>query len=264
VSTCQQFREWAEAYALGALDASQRAALESHLATGCQDCRKAVEEARWVVSQLAHWAPETAPSVLLKGRLLQTVRAEAKAAETATQAQTGTPWWMWGAIAALLLFAVMTERATLQLRTELREAEHQAANYQKEIQDVEAKLELAKRENVILTDSASVKIKLAEAGPEQPRVDAIWHAKLGIVLTAENIPAPAGGRVFQLWLIPKDPNNKPVPSAVVRPDEDGRFTLLVANPPGDMAETRSLAITEEPAGGSLLPTSPVKWVGTTR
>jgi len=264
VSTCQQFREWVEPYALGALDAAERAALDSHLAAGCQDCAKAVEEARWVVSQLAHMAPEAAPSGMLKERLLQTVRAEAKAAESTAQAPTGTPWWMWGAIAALLFFAVMTERGTLQLRKELRQAEYQAASYQKEIQDVEAKLELAKRENVILTDSASVKIKLAEAGPEQPRVDAIWHAKLGIVLTAENIPAPAGGRVFQLWLIPKDPNGKPVPSGVVRPDEDGKFALLVANPPGDMAETSSLAITEEPAGGSLQPTSPVKWVGATR
>lgn len=236
--------------------------MDAHLATGCKECAKGVEDARWIVSQLAHLAPEAAPSGVLKGRLMQTVRAEARAVEV-TPAKSSAPLWMWGAIAALLVFAVVTERGTLQLRKELRTAELQAAEYQNAIRATEAKLDLARRENVILTDSASVKIKLAEAGPQQPRVDAIWHAKLGIVLTAENIPAPEGKRVLQLWLIPKDPNGKPVPLDVVRPDETGKFTLLVANPPGEMTATKALAITEEPEGGSLQPTTTPKWVGAT-
>ncbi|HXM90527.1 MAG TPA: hypothetical protein VN974_03210, partial [Candidatus Dormibacteraeota bacterium] len=67
-----------EAYALGALDPPERAAFEAHLATGCAECAKAVAEARWLVSQLAYLAPEAATSDLLKGRLMQTVRSEAK------------------------------------------------------------------------------------------------------------------------------------------------------------------------------------------
>jgi len=55
VSKCDQFRELIEAYALGALDAEERAGFEAHLASGCQNCAKAVEEARWLVSQLAIW-----------------------------------------------------------------------------------------------------------------------------------------------------------------------------------------------------------------
>ena len=53
-----QFRELIEAYALGALDEQERAALEAHRAAGCADCAKALEEARWLASQLA--APSTA------------------------------------------------------------------------------------------------------------------------------------------------------------------------------------------------------------
>jgi anti-sigma factor RsiW len=38
MKNCGQFRELFRAYALGALDAEQRAALEAHLAAGCKDC----------------------------------------------------------------------------------------------------------------------------------------------------------------------------------------------------------------------------------
>ena len=75
MKNCDQFREMFEGYALGSLDANERTALEAHLATGCKDCAKAVEGARWLVSQLAYLAPESAPSDMLKGRLLRTVRA---------------------------------------------------------------------------------------------------------------------------------------------------------------------------------------------
>jgi len=37
--------------------------------------------------------------------------------------------------------------------------------------------------------------------------------------------------------------------------------LVVPNPPEMMAETRALAITEEPRGGSPQPTTPVRWSG---
>ncbi|MGC1613544.1 MAG: zf-HC2 domain-containing protein, partial [Candidatus Acidiferrum sp.] len=110
MKNCDQFRELIEAYALGALDPEERAALEAHLATGCAECGKAVEEARWLVSQLAYAAPEAAPSHMLKGRLMQAVRAEAQAQpETKPHGMTAKrsiPFWMWGAVAALLVFSI--------------------------------------------------------------------------------------------------------------------------------------------------------------
>jgi anti-sigma factor RsiW len=53
VSTHDHFRELIEGYAIGSLDAAERAELEGHLAEGCADCVKVLEEARWLVSQLA-------------------------------------------------------------------------------------------------------------------------------------------------------------------------------------------------------------------
>ncbi len=50
MSSCDQFRELYEAYALGALDAAERLELEKHLATGCVECAQGIAEARWIVS----------------------------------------------------------------------------------------------------------------------------------------------------------------------------------------------------------------------
>jgi anti-sigma-K factor RskA len=77
----------------------------------------------------------------------------------------------------------------------------------------------------------------------------------------QNVPAPSGNRILQLWLIPKTPGGKPIPSLTLRPGAAGKFDLLVRNPPELMEQTKALAITEEPEGGSQAPTTPVRWVG---
>jgi anti-sigma-K factor RskA len=127
--------------------------------------------------------------------------------------------------------------------------------------DRERELAMARREAIILTDPASVKLSLAGTDPQLPKLEAVWHSQLGIVLTGQKVAAPSGTRVLQLWLIPKAAGGKPIPSLVVRPNADGKFDLLVAQPPELMAATKALAITEEPEGGSSQPTSAVKWVG---
>jgi hypothetical protein len=45
------------------------------------------------------------------------------------------------------------------------------------------------------------------------------------------------------------------------PDADGTLTAMIENPPEALSETQALAITEEPMGGSLQPTSAPMWVG---
>lgn len=260
MKNCNQFRELFEAYALGALDAPERATLEAHLATGCQDCARAVEEARWLVSQLAYLAPQAAPSDMLKGRLMQTVRAEAlRARKAPALVKPLIPFWMWAGVAALLVFSVYSAWNVAQLRKDIRDINERAALILQQRHDLQAQLEDARREAVILTDPASVKI----VDPQHPSMEAVWHSKLGIVLTGQKVAAPAGNRVFQLWLIPKASGAKPIPSLVVRPDAEGRFVLLVSNPPDAMEATQALAITEEPEGGSQAPTTAPSWVGST-
>lgn len=261
MTNCDPFREMYEAYALGALDAAERAGFEAHLATGCTNCAKAVEEARWLASQLAYLAPEAAPSDVLKGRLMKTVRAEAAAAKRPVLAKSALPVWLWAGVAALLLLTIYSEWNSVQLRKEIRETKERTAALLQQRGNLEAQLELAKREAMILTDPASVKVALAANKPQMPQLEAMWHSQMGIVLTGQRVPMPSGNRVLQLWLIPKAQGGKPMPSLTMRPDADGKLVMLVANPPEVMAQTKALAITEEPEGGSPQPTTTPMWVG---
>jgi hypothetical protein len=271
-----------EPYALGALDSPERAALQAHLATGCVECAKAVAEARWLVSQLAHLAPEASTSDMLKGQLMQTVRAEAKSKSSSPVATAiratpiGVPYWLSAGIAALLLLTLYFVWDTHRLKEELRAANEQnqrnqqmvasaqndSAVGQQKLAAMEEQIAKMHRENAILTDPASVKIMLAAHKIQAPQMVAMWHAKYGIVLTGQKVPMPSGSRVLQLWLIPKEPGSKPMPSMTVRPDANGNFVLLVSDPPADGGDTKALAITEEPAGGSAAPTTTPKWIGT--
>ncbi len=255
-----QFRELIEAYALGALDPQERASLEAHLASGCADCAKALDEARWLVSQLAYLAPEARPSDMLRGRLMQTVRAEARSAKT-VNSSSAVPFWMWGAVAALLLFTVYQTWETIQVKKTIEATNEQAQREIAKRQELEEKFAIAQREAIILTDPRSVKIPLGTENKEMPKLEAVWHAKLGIVVSGLNVPVPSGTRTLQLWLIPKAKDGKPIPSLTLRPDTDGKFVLLVANPPDALDATKALAITEEPNGGSQAPTTKPIWVG---
>jgi len=260
------FRELIEAYALGALDSEERAAVAAHLATGCAECTAALGEAQWLVSQLAYLAPEAVPSDMLRGRLMQTARAEsatakAQARSDSIASKSAIPVWMWGAVAAALLFALYNAHEA-RVTKDVIERMRASLEEQIQLQNESAKqLAIARREALILTDPKSIRIAMPAANKDLPVLRASWNPELGLVVTGQKVPEPSGNRTLQLWLIPKAPGAKPEPSLTLRPDADGKFELLVANPPDSTSRTKALAITEEPDGGSPQPTTTPIWVG---
>jgi anti-sigma-K factor RskA len=265
VNSHDQFRELIEAYAIGSLDPADRAALETHLAGGCAECAKALEEGRWLVSQLAYLAPNAQPSDILKGRLLQTVRAEA-AGSTAPQPsiqKIGTPWWLWAGLAALLLFSVYSAWNERQLRDAVANLQQQAKAQRVERQKLEQQLSAAKQqahEAMIWSDPKSVKIMLRPKNPKMEQLEAMWHPQMGLVVRGWKTPSPGAKRVLQLWLISKK-SGKPMAATTFWPDAHGTFSAIVENPPDTMSDTQALAVTEEPMGGSPQPTTAPMWVG---
>ena len=209
MNKCDQFRELIEAYALGALDAEEHIAFEAHLATGCQDCAKAVEEARWLVSQLGYLAPDARPSEMLKGRLMQTVRSETRMAKSSLKPKTSIPIWMWAGVAALLLLTLYSAWDARRLQRDIEAANQRAAAILQQRKELEAQLQLAKREARILTDPSSKKFMLPPKDTQMPLLEAMWHPELGLCVMGQKVPMPAKKRVFQLWLIPKTPGSKP-------------------------------------------------------
>ena len=272
MSSTDQFGELLQAYALGALDGPEREALEAHLAAGCPECAAELAEARWVVSQLAYAAPEAAPSDMLRGRLMQIVRAEAAQGRDAiaapAAAKSAVPFWMWAAVAALLLVSFYSFWNARQLQEQIRDVNERATVQLRSREKIEQELAAArqeaaqvKREADILADPSSVKIAMATTAADSGPLQANWNPRLGLVVSGSKIPQPGGSRVLQLWIIPKTAGAKPVPVQVERPNENGTFVMVVANPPEALTNAKALAVSEEPAGGSPQPTTTPKWVG---
>jgi len=261
VNKCDQFRELIEAYALRALDVEERVAFEAHLATGCKDCAKAVEEARWLVSQLGYLAPDAGPAEMLKGRLMQTVRSEARMTKSSLKPKTSIHFWMWAAVAALVLLTLYSAWDARRLQRDMQTANQRASAILQQRQELKAQLQLAKREAQILMDPNSKKIMLPPKDALMPRLEAMWHPELGLCVMGQKVPMPANKRVFQLWLIPKTTGSKPMPMQTLWPDADGKMVRVVENTPEPMWNTKAIAITEEPEGGSPQPTSEPMWLG---
>ncbi len=72
------------------------------------------------------------------------------------------------------------------------------------------------------------------------------HAELSV----EHLASPAPGRIYEVWL--ERPNAAPAPTAALfTVNRAGAADVAV---PGDLRGVRELLVTEEPAGGSRVPT----------
>ncbi len=73
-------------------------------------------------------------------------------------------------------------------------------------------------------------------------------------LVAENLPAPPGGKVYEVWLMPKG-SDVPEPTSVLfKPRGDGS---VEAKLPGSMSNVGQVLVTDEPANGTAKPTGDV-------
>jgi len=192
---------------------------------------------------------------------MQTERADAGVPQSSSQTRSGVPVWIWAGVAALVVFSFYSAWDVRRLQEESHAVNERAEAQRNEHEKLEQQLAVAKREALILTDPASVKIELATHHLVVPKLEAKWHPQLGLVIIGQRVPVPSGDRVLQLWLIPKATDAKPIPMVILRPDGDGKIDALVAKPPAIMADVKALAISEEPAGGSPQPTGTPRWIG---
>lgn len=261
MSEHDQYRELVEAHALDALDAQERADFEAHLAAGCAECAAALAEARYLTAQLAHLAPEAQPSDMLRGRLMHTVRSEARSAPAGAPAKSAVPYWLWAGIAALLLLTAYSTWDDRRLQDEIQSVNDKAAAELKQREHLQRELAAATHETNILTDPDSRKVMLIPHDTKMPQMEAMWHPQMGICVIGQKIAPPASGRVLQLWLIPKKAGGKPMPVRTFMPDANGNIVAMAEHPPDILTDVKAMAITEEPAGGSPQPTTTPMWVG---
>lgn len=294
-----ELRDMAPAYVLGSLNDDEHAAFESALATSAELAQE-VRAYRNVVTRIGS-VGEVAPPPEIRARFLDRIAAQKAAsvapaappvppptaspvASTAAvprpftvssgvgsssrapgEKQSRDRWWLTGimavGLAASLLFAVQRNSQVTTLTASLVQRDSVLAQ-RDSILGVR-NLKLAQRDSALNTvleaERGLVMVNLVSTPTDGPGIQFFWDVKKGTAMIhAFRLKPAAPGRAYQMWLI-KD--GKAVPSRVFNSDADEHGLVWGIQMPIDTKGVSAVAITDEPAGGSLQPTTTPFMVG---
>ena len=263
---CEQLAALYEEYALGVLEGEERVELEAHLARAGDKCISGVAQARWVVAQFALAAPDAQPPAALRGKIIEAVKPGADASRTVVPRDKTKPSgqraiflvWAWVAAAALALITGYTIRQMNNQNEQLAQLRKQMKLAITQNQALQNELDMNRMVAMVMMSPDSKPLKLMPTtNKNMPMVHAYLHPHMGVAITADQMPSMPSARTLQLWFVPK--SGKPVSAAIFHPDAAGQFAL-VAPVTLPMNEIAALAVTDEPAGGSPQPTTPIAWM----
>jgi anti-sigma-K factor RskA len=241
--SCETNRDLLELYALGVLDAEERTEVEEHLGRACPTCTANLRSARELnIGILSPSGPLEEPSPLLRSRIVNSIRPAATAPAAPSKGKAPLAWM---AIAAGLA------AATIWLGFENRNREADIAAARVETRTAQARSEELGRALNFLRDPET-RPASARPGRNVPRGTYFVNPRSGVMLIASNLPIPAAGRAYEMWVIPK--GQAPRPAGVFRPDAGGSAVHLQSGPV-DLETAAAFAITEEPESGSPAPTT---------
>jgi anti-sigma-K factor RskA len=236
MSAHTQVEDLLAGYALGAASVDEAGMIRAHLPE-CDECRDDLARLSEAASVLALTVDEVAPPPRLRQQIQAAVRrrdtpiaaltADAIELEPSPRRAWFTPSlrsaWVPAAAAAAIIAGLLAWNVRLQTELSTRPATVASAG--------------------IVT--APMK---GPQGAVLGTVTFLRQQRLALV-GLRNLAAPPAGRTFELWVI--DRTGKTRPAGVFLPEADGTKLLVV---PQDVSGD-TLAVTDEPIGGSLLPTT---------
>ena len=225
------------AYALGALDAKEAAALEAHLQT-CDSCRRELAAYRLTSDNLLLSLPPREPSAALRKRLQ-------KRLPSAQKVQRPRLNWSFSRIAvglAILLLLVLNVFSISQVRA-LQSEQAQLVN---QIQNGQMALVMLSYPN---TQSFPIK---SEKVMGSFLIDKEYN---NAVLILRGLPSIPENQTYQVWLI--DPQGDRTSAGLIRPQTNVPFLSESIHANQDLTKFTGVGMTVEPAGGSDHPTGKV-------
>jgi anti-sigma-K factor RskA len=228
------FRENIPAYALGALDPEEAAALESHLRT-CESCRDELDAYRTTSDNLLMGFAPHNPSAALRRQLQRRLPSVHKAVGprlnwSFSRAAVGIAIVL---LLALNVFSISQVRALQRQQTQLM---NQMQNGQMAL--------------AMLSYSNTQTFPINE---EKARGSLLLDKEYNnAVLILRGLPAIPEDQTYQIWLI--SPNEDRVSAGLLRPQTDQPFLAEPIRSTQDFANFVGVGMTVEPAGGSDRPT----------
>jgi len=216
-----------------------------------------------ILQGLGQAVPQVDPPLALRARVLESVAGKAPA-----QARPAAPALWQLATAASLALAAGLGLYTSQLRgrinnleVELRDTRVRANAAEQRVADAQRTASGAQVSLAVLTAPDVARIDLAGQPPVAPGASAraFWSRSRGMVFTASNLPPLPAGRVYQLWVVTKEP--APLSAGLLTPDAQGGVNETFSTP-ADIPQPVALAVTIEPAGGVPAPTGEKYLIGT--
>lgn len=238
-ASCERTREALEAYALDAVEPTERIEIAAHLER-CPPC--AAEAAGWleVAALLGQAVPPAPLPPGLRERVLRAARAEARPLPRWRPARPPL-----SAVAAAVAVGALAWALSLQLQFN-------------EQQSVVARLSVrSERYDRVLSVLRSADLRVHElrgtaAAPAAVGRLMIAPSSRSGMLVVWNLPPVPEDRGYQLWYVS---DSGRFSGGVVQPDAKGSGYYFV-NVPADLSGVHSVGLTEEPASGSDGPTGP--------
>ena len=240
---CSPYRENLAAYALGALDADEISALESHL-EGCKDCQAELAEYQAVTTGLLGAVPPQTPSSDLRHEL---------AAQLPSQ-RIRTPNLLANIVAQFSLGQIATAVVVVILLGLNIYSSFQISDLHRQ------QAELAERLSNEQTALAMLAYPSTQSLAVNPDVQNLAGSMLVdrekriAVLVLWNLPRLEAGQTYQAWLIDADGNR--VSGGLFVPIVERGYTTVTIRSSVPFGEFKGLGVTVEPSGGSAGPTGP--------
>jgi anti-sigma-K factor RskA len=267
-TTHDAMRELTGLYALGALDAAERRAFESHL-TSCSACAAEVRALGGVAGTLPYALPQVDPPPGLRGRVLGTAASTRLRPEPPRPAEQSAAFGAgWLAAAALLVVAVGLGAYAVSLRERLSGIEGQLADALARLNQGEQQLAVAVRSAeaaearlTLLTAPDLLQVDLAGQPPApQASGRAFLSRARGLLFAANALPPLPAGRIYQLWYLTPA---APVSAGLLQPDAGGQV-VAAFQPPANGVAPAGFAVSIEPEGSVTAPTGALYLAGMTQ
>jgi anti-sigma-K factor RskA len=249
-------------YLLEELDSSRAVEIRTRLDVD-QELRQFSDEIRETLASLALSSKAMEPPANLAELILRNERSERKIIKHRFRPMTLFPW----ALAACLAIACLllglerseTKRQIVQLESDLQQTTKNLATAVQKNEETENELAAFQKKSQ-LSEMRVATLKAKVAAYEHAVAVVVWDRVHDTgLLQVNNLPPPAAGKDYQLWVI--DPDKKqPVSAGIITIQPEG---LIRANfqPVESVKTVGGFAISIEKTGGSQTPQGQIVFVG---